>query len=71
MGGPCDAPIYGNTAEEMMNNGALHVTRMAESGDDAHRNILDQMKAMEQKPEDAKKWNDEFKTKFDAAPDNI
>lgn len=70
MGGPCDTEITGSTAEEMMNAGALHVTQMSESGDEGHKKVLDMMKGMEQKPEEAKKWNDDFAAKFTALPED-
>jgi len=69
MGGPCDFTVTGNSAEEMMQNGALHVTQMADTGDEGHKNVLAMMKDMEGKPEEAKKWNDEFAAKFAALPD--
>jgi predicted small metal-binding protein len=59
MGGPCDAVITGNTAEEMVKNGGEHV--MAAN----HTDIAEQMKNMT--PEQNAKWMADFTTKFEAA----
>lgn len=67
MGGPCDMPIRGNTAQEMMDNGAKHVKEM---NDEGHKNVLKMMDDMQKNPEANKKWNGEFKAKFDALPED-
>ena len=68
IGGPCDAPISGNTPEEMMNNGSAHVKEMAGSGDEEHKKVLTMMEEMQKNPEAGKAWNDEFMAKFNALP---
>ncbi len=62
MGGPadCTTPISGNTAEEMATNGTAHVM-------ESHPDIAAQMNAMSD--EDKAKWMEEFRAKFDAAPE--
>lgn len=67
MGGPCDAPIQGETADEMMTNGAAHVTEMAEK-DEEHKEALSQMQAMQENPEseESKAWGEDFAQKFAA-----
>ena len=66
MGGPCDAPIKGSTAEEMMANGGKHLTEM--SGDPAHKAAFDMMQETGKDPVANQKWMDGFKTQFDALP---
>jgi len=63
MGGVCDAKITGNTADEMMNNGKDHVHSQDDEG---HKNVVKQMEEMQKDQEANKKWNDDFKVKFDA-----
>ena len=65
MGGPCDAPIHGETAEEMMNNGAAHVR---ESDDEGHKKVQAMMEEMQKNPESGKQWNDDFTKKFAELP---
>jgi hypothetical protein len=64
MGGPCDFPIYGNTAEEMMNNGTKHVNKLAKKGDEGHKKILVMMIEMQKNPEAGKDWNEKFMKDF-------
>lgn len=62
MGGPadCTTVLSGNTAEEIVTNGTTHVM-------EAHPDIAAQMNAMSD--EDKAKWMEEFRTKFNAAPE--
>ncbi len=62
MGGPatCNFVVTGNTAEEMAKNGGDHVMQ-------AHPDMAEQMKSMT--PEQNAKWMEDFKPKFDAAPE--
>lgn len=59
MGGPCNAMIKGNSAEEIAKNGGKHLKQ-------AHPDIAAQMEKMS--PDENAKWMADFKTKFDAAP---
>lgn len=68
MGGPCDTKISGETADDMMQNGATHLEEMAEQGDEAHKKAVDMMEEAQQNPESGEKWFMEFKAKFDALP---
>ncbi len=65
MGGPCDIPIHGNSAEEMMNNGKKHVHSVDDEG---HKKVITMMQEMQKNPEASKEWNDKFKKDFDALP---
>ena len=70
MGGSCDAPITGATAEEIMGNGSKHVTEMANQGDEEHKKVLVMMEEMQKNPESGKAWNEEFMAKFNQLPEN-
>jgi len=66
MGGPCDTPIHGDSAEEMINNGAAHVNEMAGNGDEGHKKVLAMMEEMQKNPESGKEWNEKFMKDFAA-----
>jgi hypothetical protein len=66
MGGPCDVPIHGNTAEEMMNNAKEHVHSVDDEG---HKKVIAMIQEMQKNPEAGKEWNDKFKKDFDALPE--
>lgn len=63
MGGPCDMPISGNTAKEMMDNGAKHLMEM---NDEGHKKAMAMMEEMSKNPEAGKRWNEDFEKKFNA-----
>lgn len=58
MGGSCSAVITGETAEDMAQNGMVHVL-------EAHPDMAEQIKAMT--PEETSKWMEEFSAKFESA----
>jgi predicted small metal-binding protein len=62
MGGPadCTTMISGNTAEEMVKNGMVHLNQ-------AHPEMADDMKKMT--PEENAEWMADFQKKFDDAPE--
>lgn len=62
MGGPseCNFEVSGNTAKEMVDKGTEHVMK-------SHPEIVAQMAAMTD--EDKAKWFEEFKVKFEEAPE--
>ena len=68
MGGPCDAIISGNTPDEMMQNGGIHVNEMAAKGDEGHMKAKEMMDAAGNNPEEMKKWMDMFHQAYNAAP---
>ena len=70
--GPCDALIYGETAEEMMENSKKHAMEMAAKGDEVHINA---MKAMGEShknmdAEAVKQWMKKFQSDFDKFPED-
>lgn len=67
LGGPCDAEIQGETVDEMVANGAMHLQT---AGDEAHKPALAMMEDMMNKPEEAQKWNEEFAKKFAELPES-
>ena len=65
MGGPCDAEIQGETAEELMANGGAHVEMMKDS-DEGHMAAFEMMQAASEDPAKMKAWMDDFQAKFAA-----
>ena len=67
MGGVCDAEITGETADELMANGKQHVHDAADGGDEAHKEVVERIKALSK--EDHDKWAEDFASKFDTLED--
>jgi len=67
MGGPCDTAIHGATTEEMMTNGATHISQ---TNDEEHKKVLVMMEKMQKNPESGKQWNDDFVKKFTELPED-
>lgn len=62
MGGECDTPITGATAEEMMTNGMKHL-------EEAHPEMAANVKAMDPADPAMTAWNEKFQADFEAAPE--
>ena len=67
MGGPCDMPIHGETAEEMSRNGAAH---LQEQNDEEHKQVMGMMQSTQSDPAVKKQWDDEFARKFAELPED-
>ena len=68
MGGPCDYPLHGNTADEVMNSGAKHIKEMVGKGDEEHKKVKMIMDEMQKNPASGKDWNNKFMKDFAALP---
>lgn len=68
--GPCDMPIHGATAEEMMANSQKHGMEMAAKGDVAHIQVMEAMKDEMNDPSLVKQFMAQFYTDFDATPED-
>lgn len=60
MGGPCNAPISGNSFEEISDNGMKHLQQ-------AHPEMAEQMKNMTKEEGDA--WAAKVMPMYEAAPE--
>jgi hypothetical protein len=67
MGGPCDMPIHGETAQEMADNGGKH---LLESTDEGDKQALAMMNDMQKDPAAQKKWMEDFSRKFAELPED-
>lgn len=65
MGGPCDAPFQGNTADEVIKMEDKHLKEIVAGGDEAHKPALKRMQDSWKHPIDGMAWY--IKTKKDFA----
>ena len=62
MGGPCEEKIMGNTPEEMMTNGMMHMEAV-------HPDMAAATKAMAKDDPKMVEWNEKFQATWAATPD--
>jgi hypothetical protein len=65
MGGPCDVPLHGNTADEVIKAEDNHLKEMVARGDETHKSALKRMKGRWKNPISGMAWY--MKTKRDFA----
>jgi len=70
MGGPCDLPLQGNTAEEVIKAQDSHLREMVARGDDTHKGALNIMKDRWKHPISGMGWYRKMKRDFAALPDD-
>lgn len=70
LGGPCDLPLQGENADEVINLQDQHLKDMVAGGDETHRSALDQMKGRWRRPLSGMKWYKNAKREFAALPDD-
>lgn len=62
MGGMCDEPISGNTPEELMNVGMVHLEAM-------HPEMAESVNTMPKDDPMMAKWNEDFMKTWESTPD--
>lgn len=71
LGGACDKEFHAETFEEMGEMSKKHAMEMAQMGDKAHIEKMEEMKSlMMSNPEVAKEWSEEKQKEFDALPED-
>ena len=70
LGGPCDLPHHGNTANEVINAQDKHLKEMVASGDDTHKSALKEMQGRWKKPLSGMAWYRKAKRDFAALPED-
>jgi hypothetical protein len=70
LGGPCDLPIHGTTADEVIEQQDQHLKAVVAGGDEAHRNALGEMKGRWRRPVSGMKWYRNTRREFAALPDD-
>ena len=70
LGGACDLPLRGATADEVIQLQDTHLKEVVANGDDAHESALTQMKGRWKHPVKGLTWYRNVKREFAALPDD-
>jgi hypothetical protein len=70
LGGPCDLPHRGNTANDVIKAQDGHLKEMVAGGDETHQNALREMQGRWKKPLSAMGWYRKAKRDFAALPED-
>ncbi len=70
MGGPCDLPLHGATADEVIKAQDRHLKEMVAKGDETHKSALKDMKGRWKKPIAGMGWYRTIKRDFAALPED-
>ena len=70
MGGPCDFPHQGATADEVIKAQDGHLRKMVDGGDSAHQPALKAMKGRWKHPISGMGWYKQTKRDFAALPED-
>ncbi|HEY1829715.1 MAG TPA: hypothetical protein VGG38_05660 [Acidimicrobiales bacterium] len=69
LGGACDLPLPGETADEVIKAQDRHLNEMVAGGDTAHESALRDMKGRWKHPVAGMKWYKKVKSDFAALPE--
>ncbi|MGB6772416.1 MAG: hypothetical protein WBF51_10515 [Candidatus Dormiibacterota bacterium] len=70
LGGPCDLPHHGNTADEVIKAQDSHLKEMVAGGDETHQGAREAMKGRWKNPISGMGWYRKAKRDFAALPEN-
>ncbi len=70
LGGPCDLPLQGNTADEVIKAEDRHLREVVAGGDALHEPALKAMKGRWRKPISGMGWYKKTKREFAALPED-
>jgi hypothetical protein len=70
LGGPCDAPHRGNTANDVIKAQDGHLKEMVAGGDVTHRDALSEMQGRWKHPVSGMGWYRKAKRDFAALPED-
>jgi hypothetical protein len=70
LGGPCDLPLHGVTADEVIKAQDRHLQEMVAEGDATHDRALKEMKGRWKKPISGMGWYRKTKRDFSALPED-
>ena len=70
LGGPCEFPLVGNTADEVIKAQDKHLNDMVAGGDETHSSALKAMKGRWKHPFSGMKWYKKTKSDFAALPED-
>lgn len=69
LGGPCDLPLRGSSADEVIKAQDRHLKDVVAGGDEAHAEALKDMKGRWKRPVSGLAWYRETKRAFAALPE--
>ncbi|MGI8608437.1 MAG: hypothetical protein ACR2MY_04300 [Candidatus Dormibacteria bacterium] len=70
MGGPCDAQLHGNSADEVIKAQDKHLKATVAGGDETHNDALGEMKGRWKHPLSGMAWYRKTKRDFAALPED-
>lgn len=70
MGGPCETPFHGNTADEVIKAQDAHLKEMVAKGDETHKSALNAMEGRWKDPLAGMDWYTKTKKDFAALPED-
>ncbi len=70
LGGPCEFAMHGNTADEVIKAGELHLKDMAAKGDESHKPAAQMMEDMRKNPASGMEWYMKTQSDFAALPED-
>ena len=70
LGGPCDLPLHGNTANEVIKAEDNHLKDMVARGDETHKSALKEMQGRWKNPLSGMAWYRKTKRDFAALPED-
>ena len=70
LGGPCDFPLHGDSADEVIKGQDKHLKEAVAAGDETHSNALGEMKGRWKHPVSGMKWYRNTKRDFAALPED-
>jgi hypothetical protein len=70
LGGPCDFPLRGNTANEVIKAQDTHLKEVVANGDETHESALKEMKGRWKNPLSGMGWYRKTKRDFAALPED-
>jgi hypothetical protein len=69
MGGPCDTPFHGSSADEVIKAEDKHLKEMVASGDETHQSALKMMQGRWKNPIAGMGWYMKTRKAFAALPE--
>jgi hypothetical protein len=70
LGGPCDFPLHGNTADEVIKAQDKHLREVVAAGDETHKGALRDMKGRWKHPIAGMSWYRNAKRAFATQPED-
>ncbi len=70
MGGPCDAPLRGSTADQVIKAQDAHLKETVAAGDEGHKDALKAMQGRWKHPVGGMRWYMKTKKDFAALPED-